>query len=321
MPPLASLGDSFSSFFHAAGQFFSRLAHVNFLSLLLAFVAFTAYLTLRARASFHILRAAYPDERIAFRRIWGAYFAGYGFNSVIPARSGDVIRLFLTKTSVPGSSYPAVAAAFCVEFGFDISIAVPVLIFAFSQGVFPKPPDFSKLPAFDLAFFAQQPRFTLFLITALGIAAMAAFALLSARVRAFWARVRQGLTILFDRRRYFREVWLVQFAGWLCRFTAFWCLLDAFHVGGSVRNVLLVLGVNAVAALVPFTPGGAGVQQALLVKVFGTGAGVAAYSVGQQIAIAALTFALGLASVVWIFRFRSFKEVIAAGRASRAEAA
>jgi glycosyltransferase 2 family protein len=321
MPPLASLGDSFSSFFDAVGQFFSRLAHVNFLSLLLALVAFTVYLTLRARASFHILRAAYPDERIAFRRIWGAYFAGYGFNSVIPARSGDVIRLFLTKTSVPESSYSAVAAAFFVEFGFDISIAVPVLIFAFSQGVFPKPPDFSKLPAFDLAFFAQHPRFTLFLLTALGIAAMAAFALLSVRVRAFWSRVRQGLTILFDRRRYFREVWLVQLAGWLCRFTAFWCLLDAFHVGGSVRNVLLVLGVNAVAALVPFTPGGAGVQQALLVQVFGTGAGVAAYSVGQQIAIAALTFCIGLAAVVWIFRFRSFKEVIAAGRASRAETA
>ena len=74
-------------------------------------------------------------------------------------------------------------------------------------------------------------------------------------MRAFWARVRQGLTILFDRRRYFREVCLVQFGGWLFRFAAFWFLLEAFNVGGSVRNVLLVLGVNAVAALVPFTPG------------------------------------------------------------------
>ena len=109
----------------------------------------------------------------------------------------------------------------------------------------------------------------------------------------------------------------MQFVGWLFRFAAFWFLLEAFHVGGSVSNVLLVLGCNAVAALVPFTPGGAGVQQALLVKVFGTGATVAAYSVGQQIAIAALTFGLGLAAVIWIFRFRSFKEVIAAGRAQR----
>src|SRR3954470_10380629 len=109
---LATLGDSFSSFFNAVGSFFSNLAHVNFLALLIALVAFTAYLTLRARASFHILRAAYPDAVISFKRIWGAYFAGYGFNSVVPARGGDVVRLFLTRTSVPGSSYPAVAASF-----------------------------------------------------------------------------------------------------------------------------------------------------------------------------------------------------------------
>src|SRR3712207_684615 len=269
---------------------------------------------------FRSLRAAYPESRIEFRRIWGAYFAGYGFNSVIPARGGDVIRLFLTKTSVPRASYPAVASAFAVELLFDLSIAIPVLTFAFSQGVFPKPPDFSKLPAFDLAFFASHPRFTLFLLTVLAIAALAGFALLSARVRAFWARVRQGLTILRDRRRYFREVWLLQFGGRLLPFTAFWFLLEAFNVGGSVENVLLVLGVNAVAALVPFTPGGAGVQQALLVKVFAgsaAGATVAAYSVGQQIAIGAVTFACGFAAIVFIFRFRSFKEVIAAGREAR----
>jgi uncharacterized membrane protein YbhN (UPF0104 family) len=315
--PLASLGDSFSAFFDAVGSFFSNLAAVQWPALILALALFTAYLTLRARAALHILRAAYPDAAISFKRVWGAYFAGYGFNAVVPARGGDVIRLFLTKNAVPGSSYPAVAAAFSVEWVFDLTIAVPVLAYAFSQGVFPKPPDFSQLPAFDLAFFASNPRFTLFLLTVLGIAVLVAFALLSARVRAFWARVRQGLTVLFDRRRYFREVWLVQFAGWLCRFAAFWFLLEAFNVGGSVGNVLLVLGVNAVAALVPFTPGGAGVQQALLVKVFGSGATVAAYSVGQQIAIAALTFALGLAAVVWIFRFRSFKEVIRAGREQR----
>ena len=315
--PFASLGDSFSSFFDAVGSFFSNLAAVSWPALFLGLLFFLAYLTLRARASFHILRATFPDSRFEFRRIWGAYFAGYGFNSVIPARGGDVVRLFLTKSSIPDSNYPATASSFVVEFGFDITMAVPVLAFAFSQGVFPKPPDFSKLPAFDLAFFAGHPRFTLFLMTVLGIAALAGFALLSARVRAFWARVRQGFTILFDRRRYFREVWLVQFCGWLCRFAAFWCLLDAFNVGGSVKNVLLVLGVNAVAACVPFTPGGAGVAQALLVKVFGGSATVAAYSVGQQIAIAAWTFAIGLAAVVFIFRFRSFKEVIAAGRAER----
>jgi len=319
--PLGSLGDSFSAFFNAVGDFFDSLAAIQWLALLPALAAFLVYLTLRARASFNILRAAYPDERIRFRFIWGAYIAAYGFNSVVPARGGDVVRLFLTKTSVPNSSYPAVASAFSVELIFDLCMAVPILAFAFTQGVFPKPPDFSELPAFDLAFFASHPRFTLFLLTVLGIAVLAGFALLSARVRAFWQRVRQGLTILFDRRRYVREVFAIQLTGWLFRFTAFFLLLEAFNVGGSVRNVLLVLGVNAVAAVVPFTPGGAGVQQALLVKVFAgttaTGATVAAYSVGQQIAIAAFTFSVGFAALFFIFNIRSFKEVIAQGRAAR----
>jgi hypothetical protein len=47
------------------------------------------------------------------------------------------------------------------------------------------------------------------------------------------------------------------------------------------------------------------------------GATVAAYSVGQQIAIAAGTFAIGFASLVFIFRVRSFKEVIERGREDR----
>jgi uncharacterized membrane protein YbhN (UPF0104 family) len=244
----ASIGDSFSSFFDAVGDFAGNLAAVNWLALMLGLAVFVGYLSLRARASFNILRAAYPEQRIEFRQIWGAYFAGYGFNSVVPARGGDVVRLFLTKTSVPESSYPAVGSSFFVEQIFDLTMAVPILLFAFTQGAFPKPPDFSKLPAFDLALFASHPRFTLFLLTVLAIGALAAFALLSARVRAFWDRVRQGLTILSDRRRYVRQVWLVQLAGWVLRFTAFWFLLSAFNVGGSVKNVLLVLGVNAVAA-------------------------------------------------------------------------
>jgi uncharacterized membrane protein YbhN (UPF0104 family) len=320
MPPSAALGDSFRSFFHAVDSFFSSIGAVRLGPLLLALLAFTAYLTLRARASYNILRAAYPDTRFPFLQIWGAYLAGYGFNSVIPARGGDITRLFLTKTSVPGSTYPAVAATFAVETIFDMIIGVLILAFAFTQGVFPKPPDFSKLPAFDLAFFASHPEFTLFFITALALAVVVGFAVLSVRVQAFWRRVRQGLTIVFDRRRYLREVFGVQLAAWVFRFAAFWFMLEAFNVGASVRNALLVLGVNAVGAAVPFTPQGAGVTQALLVKVFhgvAPAATVAAYSVGQQIAIAALTFSIGFASLVFIFRVRSFKEVIERGRADR----
>lgn len=315
--PLADL----SSFWNGVESFFSSLADVDWPALLLGVLFFGIYLSIRSRAYFNVLRAAYPGERFQWRRIWGAYVAAYGFNSVIPARSGDIIKLFLVKTSVPNSTYAAVASSFFVEAVFDATIAIPVLIFAFTQGVFPKPPDFSDLDAFDLSFFASHPQLTLFLITVVAVLVLVGFALLSRRVKAFWARVKQGVTILFDRDRYIRQVWLVQFGGWLFRCAAFWMLLDAFGVGGSVRNVLLVLGVNAIASLLPFTPGGAGVQQALLLKVFSgtaSAATVAAYSVGQQIAIASFSLALGFAALVFVFRFRSFKAVIAAGREHRA---
>jgi uncharacterized membrane protein YbhN (UPF0104 family) len=306
------------------GRFFSSLASVHWGPLLIAMAAFGTYLSLRSLAFFNVLRAAYPGERIPFKRIWGAYLAAYGFNNVIPARGGDVIKLFLTKTSVPGSTYPAVASSFAVELVFDAVMGVFILTFAFTQGVFPKPPDFAELGAFGLSWMASHPQLTLFLLTALAVLVLVGFALLSARVAAFWARVKQGLTILRDRPRYLREVFLVQLVGWGFRFTAFFFLLEAFNVGGSVKNVLLVLGCNAVSAAVPFSPGGAGVMQALLVKVFAgvaPAATVTAYAVGQQAVIAVVSLGLGFLALVVVFRMTSFKEVIRQGREHRAREA
>ncbi len=317
-----SVGQSITSFLDAAGQFFSDLAAVHWPALLLGLLLFGLNLTLRSRAYFNSLRAAYPAVPFQWRRIWGAYVAAVGFNNIVPARGGDIIKLFLTRSSIPGSRYPTVAAAFFVEAIFDITVGIVVLLFAFTQGVFPKPPDFSKLSSFDISYLAEHFRLTLFLITLLIVVCLVAFALLSVRVQAFWERVRQGVTILSDRRRYLREVASIQALAWVCRFAGFWFLLEAFRVGGSVENVLLVFAVNQVAGAVPFTPGGAGVQQALLVKVFASSAPtavVAAYSVGQQIAIAAFTALLGLCAIFFIFRFRSFSEVLHAGRASREE--
>src|SRR5947208_16311876 len=112
-----------------------------------------------------------------------------------------------------------------------------------------------------------------------------------------------------------------QAGSWLCGPTAYYVMLDAFRIGGSVRNALLVQGVQVVATIVPLTPGGAGVQQALLVTVFAgaaSGATVAAYSVGQQIALAAFSLGLGFVALVTIFNIRSFKEVIRRGREQQA---
>jgi uncharacterized membrane protein YbhN (UPF0104 family) len=313
----SSIIDTIDSLLSSAGTFFSQLASLSWPALLIGLALYGLYLLLRSRALFNAVRAAYPGGRVRWRDIWGAYMVGYAVNNVFPLGGGNIAQLFLTRVAIPDSSYPTIAAALSTGVLFDWFMGLLIMAFAFTQGVFPKPPDFSKLPAFDISFFASNMRFTLFFLTVLGILFLVAFALLSARVRAFWQRIRLGLTILTDRRRYRRQMASWQLASWVARFFAYWALLDAFHIGGSVRNALLVLAVQVVASVFPFTPGGAGVQQALLLTIFARNPDVAAFSVGQQIATAIFSSLLGFAALVFIFRFRSFREVIRRGREHR----
>ena len=186
-------------------------------------------------------------------------------------------------------------SSFFVGSVFDTAAGILVFVYALTQGLLPKPPELPDLPAFDIAFWAQHPSFLLFTITALGIGIVVAFALLARRVEAFWDRVKQGAVVLTDPRRYLRTVASWQAAGWLLRFFSFWFFLEAFHIGGSFQNVLLVMSVQAVSTMLPLTPGGAGAQQALLVATL-VGPGpiaVLTYSVGQQIAVAVWTAILG----------------------------
>jgi uncharacterized membrane protein YbhN (UPF0104 family) len=312
-----SIGGTIDHLIDSAGTFFSQLANLSWGSLLIGLACYAVYLLLRSRALFNAVRAAYPGERIRWRDIWGSYMVGYAINNVFPLGGGNLAQLFLTRVSIPPSSYPTLASALWTGTIFDWFMGLLVMCFAFTQGVFPKPPDFSKLPAFDISFFASNMRFTLFFVTMLAVLFLVGFALLSARVRAFWQRVRQGLTILTDWRRYRRQMASWQFASWIARFASYWALLDAFHIGGSVRNALLVLAVQVVASVFPFTPGGAGVQQALLLTIFAHNPDVASFSVGQQIATGILTGALGFAALVLIFRFKSFREVLERGREHR----
>ena len=172
-----------------------------------------------------------------WRRVWGAYFAAVGFNNVVPARGGDVIKLFLTRSLDP--RLPLSDGRGGVLRRVDLRLlawASLVLIFAFTQGVFPKPPDFSKLSSFDISYLAEHFHVTLFLITALGVFGVVAFALLADARQAFWAARAPRVTILGDRRRYLREVASLAGPRVAVRFVAFWFLLDAFRVGGSVRE-------------------------------------------------------------------------------------
>ena len=302
--PLADLGDSLELFFNRAAEFFRHLSEVHWTAFGIALLCLLAMQLVRAWAWRNVLRAAYPAQRIAFLPLAAAYLAGAGINAVIPAHAGDVTKVFLVKRQIPDSSYPAVTSSFLVQTVFDTSVGVLVLLYAITQGLLPPLPRIPDLPAFEISFWADHPKTLAITVGVLLLAIAAGIFYLARHVRRFWARVRQGVVILAQPRRYLREVAAWQGIGWLLRFTAFWFFLEAFGIGGSIGNVMLVMSVQAIANIVPFTPGGAGAQQALLVATLSgpTRAAVLSFSVGTQIAMAAWSVLLGFGAILLVFR-------------------
>jgi uncharacterized membrane protein YbhN (UPF0104 family) len=309
---LADFASSFESFFESAATFFRHLSEVHWTALAIALAFLAAMELARAWAWRNVLRAAYPDTRISFLQLGAACLAGAGINAIVPARAGDVTKVFLVKRQVPGSSYPTVTSSFLVQMIFDIGAGSLVLLYAVSRGLLPRPPTLPDLPAFEISFWAAHPQALLIAAAGLILALTVAVYLLAHRVRRFWDRVKQGAAILTQPRRYLRDAAAWQAVGWLCRFAAFWFFLEAFGIGGSVGAVMLVMSVQAISTIVPFTPGGAGAQQALLLATLSgpSGAAVLSFSVGTQIAMAAWSVVLGFGAILLVFRTTDWRGLI-----------
>jgi glycosyltransferase 2 family protein len=314
--PHANLGSNFDRFFEVSAEFFRNLSQIEWTAFAAALLCLLAMQLARAWAWRNVLRAAYPGQRIPFLPLSAAYLAGAGINAIVPAHAGDVTKVFLVKRQIPGSSYPAVTSSFLVQTVFDTTVGLLVLAYAITQGLLPPLPRIPDLPAFEISFWAQHPQVFAIVVAATILAIAVAIFLLAHRVRRFWARVRQGVAILTEPRRYLREVAAWQGVGWLCRFAAFWFFLEAFGIGGSVGNVMLVMSVQAIANIVPFTPGGAGAQQALLVATLHgpSRTAVLSFSVGTQIAMAAWSVVLGFAAILLVFRTTDWRSLIEQAR-------
>lgn len=310
--PLGDFQSSFNRFFDASAEFFRHLSEIDWSTFALALLFLLGMQLARAWAWRNVLRAAYPEKRIPFLPLAAAYLAGAGINAVVPAHAGDVTKVFLVKRQIPDSSYPAVTSSFLVQTVFDTSVGLLVLAYAITQGLLPPLPRIPDLPAFEISFWADHPRVFAITTLALLLSIVVGIYLLAHRVRRFWERVKQGLVILTEPRRYLREVAAWQGIGWLCRFAAFWFFLEAFGIGGSVGKVMLVMSVQAIANVVPFTPGGAGAQQALLVATLHgpSRTAVLSFSVGTQIAMAAWSVVLGFAAILLVFRTTDWRGLV-----------
>jgi uncharacterized membrane protein YbhN (UPF0104 family) len=316
------LGGQIDRFLSAATDFLQMLGRVDWPFLVAALILSLAMQVCRGHAWANALRAAYPGGRVSEVGVVGSFIVGVGMNSILPARGGDAIKIVLAKRVVRDSRYPAIISSFVVLMPFDTGIGLLVLGYAITQGLLPAAPRLPELPAFEISFWAGHPELLVLtlVIVGLGTAALVAFA--ARHVERFWQRLKQGVAILRQPRRYLREVFAWQAAGWLLRFASFWLFLDAFGIGGSVENVLLVMSVQAISSALPFTPGGAGAQQALLVVALDgpTYIAVLAYSVGQQLAVAAWSVAIAFVALVVVFRSRDWRGLVREGREARARA-
>lgn len=316
MPPIADFSSVTRTFFNAAGEFFGNLADVRLLPLAGALVLLAAMQLARARAWRNVLATAYPGDPMPYRPLAAAMLVGAGVNAVLPARAGDATKIFLAKQQIAGSTYTTVTSSFAVQTVFDTTAGLLVFTYALTQGILPTPPQMPRIPALDYTYWSANPH--LAVLAAAGIAILIALLvpIAARRISGFWARVRQGATILATPLTYLRRVAAWQGVGWLCRFAAFWLLLEAFHITGSVGNVMLVMSVQAVANIVPLTPGGAGAQQALLVATLEgpSRLAVLSFSVGTQIVMAVWSAVLGIAALIVVFGTSDWRGLIRTAR-------
>jgi uncharacterized membrane protein YbhN (UPF0104 family) len=293
--------DDVRAFLDASEAFFKAFAAVAWGALLLAVLFHVLRLALRVRAWQNILQAAYPDEKVRYWSTFGAYMAGVGVNAIVPARGGDVVKLYLARHRIEHSSYPTLASSLVVETLFDFAVASVLFLVAIQLGLLPGLPDLPRLPAFDWAFVVEHPRIAVFIWCILlgGLIVLIAWA--SRHVTAFRQKLALGFAILHDWRQYVREVVSWQAGSWLARVASMFFFLRAFHVDATAETTLAVLVVGGLSTVLPFTPGGAGTQQAILVFALAGAAAsstILAFSFGQQLVVTIVNVALGFGSIL-----------------------
>jgi uncharacterized membrane protein YbhN (UPF0104 family) len=301
------------AFFNAVQVFFDHLAAVRWGPLGIALLLHVVKLVFRAIAWRTILRAAFPNSTVRRRSVFGAYIAGVGVNSIAPARGGDLVKLYLVKHRIDGSTYAALAPTLIVETIFDVVVAGALILWALSLGVLPAHQVYSRIPTVDWKWFVEHERVTLAILGVLSVLALVAFAYARRRAREFREHVRQGFSILNDRPRFLRGVILPQAISWIFRVGALYYFLKAFGVHASLHNALLVQVVDSLATLFPATPGGAGTKQGLIVFLF-RGEAVSrtllvSFSVGMNIAQVVCNVALGAIALLAMARTLSWKRL------------
>jgi glycosyltransferase 2 family protein len=300
----------------AIQAFLDYLASVQPLPLAIAIGCHIVKTMCTSRAWRNVLAAAYPQERVRWLPIYGAYIAGVGVNAIFPARAGDVVRLTMAHRAVKGASYTTLVSSSAVLAIVDAACAIALFAWALTQNVLPGLDVLPSLPSFDFSWFFKHDRIgeIALLLLVFGLIALAVW--IKEHVAEFRAHVGQAFTILHTPARWLRTVVLWQLADWGLRLTTIWFMLDAFGINQSLRNVLLVQATQSLATLLPVSPGGLGTEQAFLVytlKGEAPRSALLAFSVGMRLTLTAVNVVLGFTAILLTLhtlRFRSLPKPV-----------
>jgi uncharacterized membrane protein YbhN (UPF0104 family) len=285
----------------AIDAFFDGLTGIAWAPFVLAILCHVARLVARSRAWRNVVAAAYPDTEVQWLQVFGGYVAGVGANALLPGRGGDVLRLYIVKHRVEGSTYPTLASTMVADSLFDLFASTLLLGWAISIGIFPGSSVLPRLPAIDWLWVFKNPGRSVVIAGFFLAVGLIVLGLTSHRITAFWEKVRQGLAILRTPRVYFAHVVPWEALDWLLRLTAIFFFLKAFELPATVYYTFVYQVAGSLSTALPLTPGGIGTEQALLVYLFsGVAASskILAFSVGVKLTIIVVNVALGTAAVV-----------------------
>ena len=283
---------------NAVEVFWDRVDDLAWGALLLGISFHVLRLLAVSRAWQNIIAAAYPGKEIRWRSIVAAVFAGVGINAILPARGGEVVRIFLAKRSVEGSSYATVTSTVLLLGVFDLTLAGSLVIWAGVAGLLP---GLDKLgPSFDFGWAVDNPRGAVIGVLVVLLILLAVLLWFAEQIGDFKQHIAQGFTALRDFRFYLRRVALWQAVDWTCRLVAVFFFLSAFGLPATLHNALLVQVSAGLASLVPISPGGIGTEQAFLLYLFSgqvSNSALLAFSVGMRLTLMAVNAVLGFAAI------------------------
>ena len=293
--------------------FFDQLGSVSFGPLALAICCHLLKMACTSRAWRNVLAAAYPQERVPWISIYGAYLAGVGINAIIPARAGDAVRIVLAHRAIQNSTYTTVVSSTLVLSLFDMAAASFFLAWAIGIGGLPGIDVLSHLRSFDFAWILARPLLFDLVVAALLVTIGVVGIWIAGHVANFRERVAQAFRVMSPPSRYLRKVAVWQAADWSLRLATIWFLLAAFHIPQTLRNAGLVQVSQSVSTLFPITPAGVGTEQAFLLYALSGVASAAvllAFSVGAKLTITVTNVVAGFTAIFLILRTVRFKQVL-----------